>query len=374
MHTFTPFLASVALLARAPHALAREPQPGHDQIAGKAAIVVQDASRQLPHSFISAHLRHEHQPGRNIVWCLSFQLAWDQLAKAMSGPVQLVDPPPMAGELNATPAAPGLLDPASYVAMAGFGGDGILEKIRAELESKFKGAASPKLLPPSLPHEALLAYAYLFKNLQFEHELYDRKTGLAFGQSRVRSFGLWNEPDKKDDKRSKRMSQVVVRRYAGPDDFIVELRTRQTQDRLIISRRAPGKTLEETVRRVMSGLDGHQDPLRLSETLEVPRLDFDITRSFEELVGKSIANPEFTAYHIEFALQNIRLRLDEKGAVLKSEAAIGVTTAVVPRSERRFVCDGPFLVLMARNGAELPYFAAWIEHPELLVPLKDGQR
>jgi hypothetical protein len=70
------------------------------------------------------------------------------------------------------------------------------------------------------------------------------------------------------------------------------------------------------------------------------------------------------AAYIKNAKQNIRFRLDEKGAVLKSDASMLAPTSAMPRPKP---CDGPFLVLMQRQDARTPYFAAWIENPELLV-------
>ncbi len=35
---------------------------------------------------------------------------------------------------------------------------------------------------------------------------------------------------------------------------------------------------------------------------------------------------------------------------------------------RRLLCNAPFLILLLRRGAELPYLAFWVENTELLVP------
>ena len=63
-----------------------------------------------------------------------------------------------------------------------------------------------------------------------------------------------------------------------------------------------------------------------------------------------------------FAGQSIRFRLDERGAVLKSEAA-----SAGGDGYRQMVFNKPFLILLKRRDAGKPYFALWVGDPELLV-------
>lgn len=65
--------------------------------------------------------------------------------------------------------------------------------------------------------------------------------------------------------------------------------------------------------------------------------------------------------------QTIRFRLDECGAVLKSEAAAATKSAEALDEPRQFVFDRPFLILLERREAANPYFALWVDNPELLV-------
>ena len=166
---------------------------------------------------------------------------------------------------------------------------------------------------------------------------------------------------------------MTVKHYATPDDFVIEIATKEKDDRLIIARMTPGATLRETVDAAMARVNATAKespaPLTREEPFEVPILNFDVTRDFGEIVGMGVATPGFTDLVILKALQNIRFKLDERGAILKSDAAIvvGRTGAQQPVQRRSFVCEGPFLVLMARRDATTPYFAAWIANDELLV-------
>jgi hypothetical protein len=359
-------------------------QPSHAQTAGAADLVIKDASAELKRTQVTAYLSREHVTGQSLLWCATFQIAWDQFPGLLKAPLTLMGDPPMAVELNTSPWKTGELDAGSYVAQIGIG-PGTVDAIKAALDKTFKGKASPAVLPSPGdigPHD-FLAYAYLFKNLAFEHPLTKREHGMMFVEggdmaSQVRGFAIGRDTEGW----AKVAAQVTVHHYGGPDDFVIELATKEKADRLIIARLKPGKTLKETVAAAMAGTGEKNDAPRLhdDEPVEIPVLNFDVTRKYGEIIGRVITTPippELTGikeYQIGEAMQNIRFRLDEKGAILKSDATIIATPTSVAspggRVPRRFVCDGPFLVLMAREGAATPYFAAWIESAELLVPLK----
>ncbi len=65
------------------------------------------------------------------------------------------------------------------------------------------------------------------------------------------------------------------------------------------------------------------------------------------------------------AIEDIRFRMDERGLHLRSRAFVWRETASMPM---RVVFDRPFLLYIRKRGAALPFFAAWIEDPEILVP------
>jgi hypothetical protein len=90
--------------------------------------------------------------------------------------------------------------------------------------------------------------------------------------------------------------------------------------------------------------------------LFIPVIDFDVLRDYTELTGPDSI--------LDVALQQTRFKLTEKGAVLKSEAAIATRAA----SFKNLIFDKPFLVLIQRADASQPYFALWVANAELLVP------
>lgn len=97
----------------------------------------------------------------------------------------------------------------------------------------------------------------------------------------------------------------------------------------------------------------------------MPVLDFDICREYAELLGQNVQakSPKVNGLPFVFAKQQIRFRLDETGAKLKSEA-LGFIFSGPPRD---FTFDRPFLIMLLRKGANQPYFALWVGNTELLV-------
>lgn len=151
------------------------------------------------------------------------------------------------------------------------------------------------------------------------------------------------------------------------DDFIIELKIQAEDDRLILAKIPPEPTLAEMVDVVEQRIRKAK-PKRMAqmEDLRVPVLNFDILRQYSELCGHPIrtADKRFDGTSIFFAAQSIRFRLDETGAVLKSEAIM--YAGLTPRT---LVFDKPFLILLKRRDAEKPYFGLWVANAELLVPV-----
>ena len=65
-------------------------------------------------------------------------------------------------------------------------------------------------------------------------------------------------------------------------------------------------------------------------------------------------------------VQDIRFRMDERGVKLWSQSIAFLEKASI---KRHIIFNRPFLIYLRRKGAGLPYFAAWIEHPEIILPV-----
>jgi serine protease inhibitor len=166
--------------------------------------------------------------------------------------------------------------------------------------------------------------------------------------------------------------QVLILDYSGPDDFVIELKTKSQGDRLILAKIQPKASLAETVAdvKIRSSSTNSQTCIPEDE-LAVPKFNFDITREYSEVEGAKliVQNPKVARdLQVTSALQDIRFQMDEKGVSLKSESHMAFGCAKLPTPSHVMIFDKPFLIVLERVGATAPYFAMWVDNPELLVP------
>jgi len=338
--------------------------PSHEEIAGAPSLKAN--ASQLKQTLVTPHLEAPIPQGKNVLWCATAQIAWNELCRLAREDVRIENAPEMVEHLNKKSVTRDDLDEASYVAMAGMTSDGILEKIEAALEKKFGGAASPVLLPASGSDVGpWVTYSYLSKNLPFMWA-FDLTGSLKFGDARVECFGI-EQFLTSQEKEARAAEQIFIYDFRNGDDFIIELKTRARDDRLILAKVPPGATLEATAESVQERVAcGSPTKLQEGNDLIVPVLNFDITREYTELCGRKILakDPHFAGSSLAIATQNIRFKLDETGAMLKSEAIVALGVA------QSLIFDKPFLVLLQRRTAKMPYFALWVGNAELLVPFK----
>jgi hypothetical protein len=335
----------------------------HLEKAGLPAL--QADAKDLKHTIITPHLKQVIPKDTNVLWCNTFQLAWNEFCDLAGGPIKMDDAPDMVSILNGRKASKNDLDEASYLAIAGLHSEGVYEKIQKQLQDKFKGQADPRLFDELRKlGGGWVTYAYLFKQLPFRWAFTRFHGELEFSGKQVESFGIWQLlNDQKDE--VKMATQVAILDYQSREDFIIELETRERNDRLILAKLSPKETLEETIKAIETRIAGKK-PTRMEELtdLKVPVLNFDLKREYSELYPKIIhtGNHKLGDTAFAYAAQYIRFRLDETGAILQSEAG-GALSA----GEKNLIFDGPFLILLKRREAKNPYFALWVGNAELLV-------
>ncbi|MCX5646189.1 MAG: hypothetical protein NTZ17_16135 [Phycisphaerae bacterium] len=193
----------------------------HAEIAGPAAVKAN--ADQLPGTVVTPHFECEITPGKNVLWCATFQIAWNELYDLLGGPIQGPGAPEMVSILNKQAVTRRDLDEISYIAVAGKttnGPDDIRQKIARELDRKFKGAASPELLSQldSVSPGLWVTYAYLFKDLPFQWAFRRMGVGLTFAGREVENFGIWQFLERQRNE-AKAASQVLVYDYSELSPF-----------------------------------------------------------------------------------------------------------------------------------------------------------
>jgi hypothetical protein len=268
------------------------------------------------------YLQSRLAAGKNLVFSAAFPLAWEEVARVGGSTILMQYDPPLCVGLQGDKDYRNDIETSAYYAAGNYGSSGILTLLREGLGAHFGGAATPMLIPDNVESEHLFAYAYVFKHL-----IYDEREG--------------------------RSAQIAG--DVRPDDFILDLPVTNPEDRLVIASVMGRETLSETVERVL----GPRTPFTSTgmpaawalERYRVPRIHFDFTWKYRNTSGRYV------------------LKVDEFGAAVLSEAAqttLPAPTIIVARPGERM--PKPVLVALTRRSAKRPYFVAWLEHTELLIP------
>lgn len=430
--SWTKWLVCVLAVA-AP--LACETPPGEGelpagQIAHTAPLTPAVGSEELPGTDVTAHVEFPIRPGRNVLWCASFQLAWNAAMDDLGGPLDLVPESELITRLNRRDVTSRHVNPNHLVTAGGRVADGTLIWLRDRIARKFPDIGELPLLAAleEAPPDDYVVYALLKADLPFA-EAFEELSGMRFGSNeppgpegeaddgrRVATFGIsqagggpaeeqvhviWHEFESIDDGDPD----------SGPQWFVIELKTISDQDRLILAMLPPAGTLRQAIENVIVRLDSPnpmgpppEEPvaamieqlrggestelgdrlqrrriteaisnsgrLRAMETLRIPIVDVHVTHQFEQLLGRHAANPEIDM-PLALAAQRTRFRLDRTGVELESESGMDFFAGL---ADRHFVFNKPFLIMLLRKGADVPYFALWIGNDELMAPAEPVER
>ncbi len=342
--------------------LRRERLPGND-----AAL--------MERTVVSPHLDAAVTPGTNVLYCGTFQLAWDEVCRLTGGDLRFDVSSPVVDSLNKHVFTKQSLDEPSYVAVAGFVRDNVHEQLRAAVKEKFRGRFEPRLLPEGSRmwrSQDIVAYSCLYKQLSFSTPFECLDETFSFGGTPVSAFGI-------GPYRPSVLAmypQVMVLDYRDQNDFVIELKSNSDGDRLILAKVRPNPTLGATVLAVSERMAAGQ-PIAAgtNDLLTVPRIKLDVLRSFSEILGLALV-PQNTNVardlRILTAAQHVVFDLSEKGAELRSEAHLGMGCSAPqePVRAHKMIFDKPFLVLMQRRDAKVPFFALWVDNPEVMVSWK----
>jgi hypothetical protein len=316
-------------------------------------------------------------PGRNVIWCSSFQLAWNELRDNVIGaPLEVKGAEDVAKRLNAAEQSIADLEPNSVYAAGGRIEQGIVDTIEEDMAARFPSHA---LLDFNHYDSGILAYSYLAAQVPFKYPFRQAEEPLVFTDSQgtethVQAFGLW----KAHLERYQNMREQVDilfshskdrRRDWEVDEYALDLCKHSTPYQVVVAVVEPNESLGKTYDyvRAQAGRFRQRDyyeqdrQLGKADILKVPEMFWEIDHRFEELIGKLVANPGIGMPIVE-ALQTIRFRLDRSGALLESESL-----SVIAAMPRHFEFNRPFLVYMQKRGAEQPFFVVWVDNAELLV-------
>ncbi|MES2790175.1 MAG: DUF1559 domain-containing protein [Planctomycetota bacterium] len=358
------------------------PLPGVDwpplPVDSMAELPAAKPAAEYPGSTVFPYLGAKIEGPKNVVYCATFQIAWDQLRDVVKADPQFDSKSEFVDELNASRFPLQDLDPTSYVATGGRMDDHTLGLLDGVLKQKFP---KHERLPLNAPTDGFIAYCYLLKQLSFRVNFERFGVPMVFhtGEQteKVEAFGIDSLGDV-GHRLEEILEQVEILDHVSDSDFILQLKTRDRLDEMILAKIPPGKNLRETLatvekRIVTPAANGFRKKLGGGDKLMIPVLQMSVKRDYPELTGQAIENGDAKGNRLIQAVQIIKFRLDETGVIIESEAAIigenghsGVERDYDSSKPRQLIFDRPFLLVFRETKAKAPYLVVWVAHQELM--------
>lgn len=345
------------------------------------AIAFDGNSTELKKTVIVPTLSTPIPENKNVIWCSSFQYAWNTLKEdIIKEDILLKGNQIAAGNLNQSNASTADIADKSYYSAAGFGRDGIVKTIQQEMARRFPSVDKPDF--GDITGESILAYCYLEAFVKFTTPYFENHKDFIFTDSagnktRTSSFCLSDQHGPAISKLREQIDILYIKQEQQDEhrhkliEYAVDLCKHTEPYQIILAKIKPENTLLETFNKLQEHIDNFskEEPLPgfgSGDRLFVPNIFWDITHHFKELEGKSLGNQKFTEYYISKAIQQTRFKLDRSGVELKSEAEIMANEAAVI-GPKYFYFNQPFLVIIKKRTAKNPIFAMWVDNAELLA-------
>lgn len=337
------------------------------------AVIAFDEDRIFP-TLDSAPI----EKGQYTVWCASLQAAWKELETAVARePMRFENPHPTSETLNrAADPREQIPEDNLYVA-AGRGREGITERIHREMAQRFPDK-KPGFYGPA--PDGFVTYCYLEAEIKFKEVYHRERRPMTFRNrvsqdTEVRCFGI--PEDDESVTYELRQQPAVLFAEQSPEgnmvEFAIDLDRHSNPSQIVAACVSPKTTLAETIEYVNHRQEAEAPgdeamALQHEDVLLIPMMEWKLEKVFTELAGQVFTNGTMAGESLDRVRQDIEFKLDETGAVLKSEA---VAEWGVSKS-RRFIFDRPFLLCMRMRGATEPYFAMWVGNAGLLKPYRGG--
>ncbi len=308
----------------------------------------------------------------NSAWCGTFQLVWNDMQNEVVKEDIIFTPQiDIVKNLNKQSFTENDISEDSYYKKWGFKNLELKEEIEKGIKEKFNESSDildgldwseSSLNDEDNPDvKRYLFYAMLKKKFEFENEFKKLENAkFADKYENVKYFGI--DEDTEEIVRN----QVEVLYYNSDSDFAVILNTKEFEQ-VILVRNPEGKTFEEIYEKANEKADDFEGNRTLTEkdTLKVPDIDIDLFKQYNELENKEFVLSNGDTGEIMAAMQTIKMKLNNKGGEIKSEAALDFKmqfTASLEDEKREFNFDDKYVIFLKESEKELPYFAANIEN------------
>lgn len=322
--------------------------------------IIEDINNKTKSVNIVATL--EDKISENALWCPTFQLVWNDLqdnftdgeVKFESGNNILVK------NLNKQTFKEKGLSKEYYYKKYGIFDVKLKEEIENGIKDKFNETSDilnefewPK---ESEDNDLIFFYSMLKREFTYNKEFEVIENKKFKDVEDVKYFGVYSETPQEVK------NQVRVLYYNNENDFAVSLNTKE-KDQVIVAKGPAGKTFNDCFEYVNKNDQKYKGSrtLKDNETMAIPMLNIDKTRSYDELLNHTFIDKDGKEREIAQALQTCKFEINEKGGKVKSEAGMAVVDSAVEKGKEKlriFDVDNDFVIMLKEPKQPLPYFMA----------------
>lgn len=321
-------------------------------------VIDRVVSDSVPRTTISAFPEIKISKNNNIIYCISMQLAWNKLKEYLGGDILSNENSRTIDFLNKSNFTNDNLNESSFLAKAGLFDKNTNSEIEKELNQKF---SEPPNLIIDVPENSLYSIAYMHKKLDFE-AYFEREYATQLNFNNEQKVDYFYHTFLKENLND---NSIIINDYINQNNFMIEIKSSNSTDHIILAKVPPKRTLLETYKYVNKRMSRNKinKPNSL-DVIGIPYISFHIIKNYPEICGL-INNENIKNQEIGFAQQMIDFDLNEKGITLTSYASFLKELSDSPAKQLFF--DKPFMIILKEKDAKSPYFLMWVNNTELMV-------
>ena len=286
-------------------------------------------------------LESDLDKNKNAVYAASLLMAWDEIEKIIGSDLSDFDSEELEEMFNSTSHKKVLLS----------------NEYKTEIE---------------IEGTQIIAKAEFSKALPFSYPLTKNNEMLMFGQGKVNSFGF---------RGAQQMTRIVF--YNSDNDFCISITPRDAHHSIYLLK---SDKYESTFRKNFDKIGQKRRKqsddkynqwkkyLKSTDVAKIPMIEFNVNANYPRIENSEFLNSSFDRFRVLKAIQRTAFILNEKGAIVESEALMAVDAASeaigaienMP-TPKNLIFDKKFMVFLKREKAEYPYFAVQITDTELLT-------